>query len=231
MTSHVIQNWMQMGDWFVKKYHIILLFSLVPFMGVVTGPTSVSAQPLIGVVQKTIQWKWSDGVNSGSRSISKTKFKNAANVPTINLVIKPLNIPRIASLQWSDEDGEWWEENRGQSVGGKLSLAINPICGDTWCSGKIKYRLIIEASGNQPTYKSSVFTISFSSSSGGSSGGTSAAAFIGWNLESVQEYLGYDPSTYDCSGSYRSVWWASNWWVVSVSGTTLIVSKSQYGCS
>ena len=123
----------------MKKHYSIFLISLVSLMGVAPCSTSVSAEPLIGVAQKTIQWKWSDGVNSGSRTISKTKFKNAANVPTIDLVIKPLNIPRIASLQWSDEDGGWWEENRGQSVGGKLSLAINPICGDNWCSGKIKY--------------------------------------------------------------------------------------------
>lgn len=67
-------------------------------------------------------------------------------------------------------------------------------------------------------------------SSSGSSGGGSKGSFIGWNLEAVQDYLGYDPKAYDCSGS-RSILWSSNWWVVGYSGSSLVVSKSPGYCS
>ncbi len=197
---------------------------------------------------KTIQWKWSDGVAGGSRSLSKSKYKSASNLPLIVVTIKPISIPRIASLQY-EVDGEWIEESRGQSVDGQVKMSVNPLCdGDVWCSGSVSYRIVIEPSGDQPKYKNFTFKINFVSSSSGSSGsgssgsssggssggsssGASAAAFVGWNLEDVQDYLGFDPRTYDCSGSYRSVWWASNWWVVSYSGGTLIVSKSRGYCS
>ena len=213
--------------------------------------STVSADALAGGYPeakelKTIQWKWSDGVAGGSRSLSKSKFKSASNLPLIVVTIKPISIPRIASLQY-ESDGEWVEENRGQTVGGQLKIPINPFCqGDVWCNGSYSYRLVIEPSGDQPKYKNFNFKINFDSSSSGSSGsssgssggsssgssgGTSAAAFVGWNLEDVQDYLGFDPRTYDCSGSSRSVFWASNWWVVSYSGSTLIVSKSRGYCS
>lgn len=196
---------------------------------------------------KTIQWKWSDGVAGGSRSLTKSKYKSSSNLPLIVVTIKPISIPRIASLQY-EVDGEWREENRGQSVDGQVKMGVNPLCdGDVWCSGSFNYRLVIEPSGDQPKYKNFTFKITFGSSSSGSSGssssgssggssggsssGASAAAFVGWNLEDVQDYLGFDPRTYDCSGSYRSVWWASNWWVVGYSGGTLIISKSRSYCS
>ena len=67
-------------------------------------------------------------------------------------------------------------------------------------------------------------------SSSGSSGGGSKGSFIGWNLEAVQDYLGYDPKAYDCSGS-RSILWSSNWWVIGYSGSALVVSKSPGYCS
>ena len=213
--------------------------------------STVSADALAGGYPeakelKTIQWKWSDGVAGGSRSLSKSKFKSASNLPLIVVTIKPISIPRIASLQY-ESDGEWVEENRGQTVGGQLKMPVNPFCqGDVWCNGSYSYRLVIEPSGDQPKYKNFNFKINFDSSSSGSSGsssgssggsssgssgGTSAAAFVGWNLEDVQDYLGFDPRTYDCSGSYRSVLWASNWTVVGYSGSTLIVSKSRGYCS
>lgn len=196
---------------------------------------------------KTIQWKWSDGVAGGSRSLSKSKFKSASNLPLIVVTIKPISIPRIALFQY-ENDGEWVEENRGQTVDGQVKMGVNPLCdGDVWCSGSFNYRLVIEPSGDQPKYKNFTFKITYGSSSSGSSGssssgssggssggsssGASAAAFVGWNLEDVQDYLGFDPRTYDCSGSYRSVWWASNWWVVGYSGGTLIISKSRSYCS
>jgi hypothetical protein len=227
-----------------------VLFALISL--IVFKPSSVSADAnAFGYVEakalKTIQWKWSDGVAGGSRTLSKSKFKSASNLPLIVLTIKPISIPRIASLQY-ENDGEWIEENRGQTVGGQLQLPVSPMCdGDVWCNGSYSYRLVIEPSGDQPKYKNFNFKIKFDSSSSGSSGsssggssggsssgssgGTSAAAFVGWNLEDVQDYLGFDPRTYDCSGSSRSVFWASNWWVVSYSGSTLIVSKSRGYCS
>ena len=67
-------------------------------------------------------------------------------------------------------------------------------------------------------------------SSSGSSGGGSKGSCIGWNLEAVQDYLGYDPKAYDCSGS-RSILWSSNWWVIGYSGSALVVSKSPGYCS
>ena len=226
-----------------------VLFALISL--IVFKPSSVSAYAnAFGYVEtkalKTIQWKWSDGVAGGSRSLSKSKFKSASNLPLIVVTIKPISIPRIASLQY-ENDGEWVEENRGQTAGGQLKIPINPFCeGDVWCSGSYSYRLVIEPSGDQPKYKNFTFKINYGSSSSGSSGsssgssggsssgssgGTSASAFVGWNLEDVQDYLGFDPRTYDCSGSYRSVLWASNWTVVGYSGGTLIVSKSRGYCS
>ena len=211
-------------------------------------PSAVSAYINVGSyveskALKTIQWKWSDGVAGGSRSISESRFKSASNLPSIVITIKPISIPRIASLQY-EVDGEWIEENRGQTVGGQLKMTVNPLCdGDVWCDGSYSYRLVVEPSGDQPKFKNFNFKIKFDASSGGSSGsssggssggsssGTSAAAFVGWNLEDVQDYLGFNPRTYDCTGSYRSVWWASNWTVINYSGSTLIVSKSRSYCS
>ena len=203
--------------------------------------------PAEATTTKKISWKWSDGVAGGGRTLSQSKYKSAANLPTIDVTIKPRAIPRIASLQyWSGE--EWVEENRGQSVNGKVSLLLDPMCESGWCNGSFSYRLVIEPSGDQPRYTPAEFKLTFtassgSSSSGGSnssgsssgssssSGGVSAAYFIGWNLEDVQDYLGYDPRTSDCSGWGRSVLWSSNWWVISAYGGTLIVSKSRSRCS
>lgn len=225
---------------------------LVLISSVMFQPSAVSAYGavngyVVARAPKTIQWKWSDGVAGGSRSLTKSKYKFSSNLPLIVVTIKPRSIPRIASLQY-EVDGEWREENRGQSVDGQVKMGVNPLCdGDVWCSGSFNYRLVIEPSGDQPKYKNFTFKITYGSSSSGSSGssssgssggssdgsssGASAAAFVGWNLEDVQDYLGFDPRTYDCSGSYRSVWWASNWWVVGYSGGTLIISKSRSYCS
>jgi len=208
----------------------------------------VAAGPVDAAALKKISWKWSDGVAGGSRTLSQSKYKSASNLPTIDVTIKPRAIPRIASLQYWNGD-EWIEENRGQSVNGKVSFVPDPMCDGGWCNGSFSYRLIIEPSGDQPKFSPSEFTLTFqssrsSSSSGGNSsggsssgssssggGGVSAAYFIGWNLEDVQDYLGYDPRTSDCSGWGRSVWWSSNWWVINAYNGVLIVSKSRSSCS
>ena len=229
-----------------KRLRFGLLLALISSVGLQTPAVLANTDArgyLEATAPKTIQWKWSDGVAGGARSLSKSKFKSAANLPSIVITVKPISIPRIVSLQYKN-DGEWIEENRGQTVGGQLKLSVNPLCdGDVWCNGSFSYRLVLEPSGNQPKYKNFEFKINFESSSAGSSGsssggssggsssGTSASSFVGWNLEDVQDYLGFDPTTYDCTGSYRSVFWASNWTVVGYSGSTLIVSKSRSYCS
>lgn len=210
--------------------------------------TTVSAAKV-----KSVNWKWSDGGTKNGRTLAKSTFGSAERLPTINVTIKPRDIPRIASLQWwDDDDVTWVEEYRAQSVDGLAILKLDPFCeGGTWCNGSISYRIVIEPSGNQPTFTPAEFSVKYvnaassggsssssgssgggsSSGSSGSSSGVSAAAFIGWNLERVQDYLGFDPRTADCSGTGRSVWWASNWWVISAYSGVLIVSKSRYGCS
>jgi len=205
--------------------------------------------PADATAKKTISWKWSDGVAAGSRSIAKSKYGSADQVPAIVVTIKPKTIARIASLQYLSDGGDWVEEFRAQSDGGQTKLYLNPMCNAGWCSSAVTYRIVIESSGDQPTYKPSQFKITYSNSSGssssggsssgsssggsssGSSSGVSGAYFIGWNLEDVQDFLGFDPRTTDCAGMGRSVWWASNWWVVDSYSGVLVVSKSKYRCS
>lgn len=205
--------------------------------------------PVEAVAKKSVSWKWSDGVAAGSRSIAKSKYRSSDQVPAIVVTIKPKAIARIASLQYLTDDGEWAEEYRAQSESGQTKLYLNPMCDSGWCDGVITYRIVIEPSGDQPTYKPSQFKITYSNSSGstssggsssgsssggsssGSSSGVSGAYFIGWNLEDVQDFVGFDPRTADCSGLGRSVWWASNWWVVNSYSGVLVVSKSPYRCS
>lgn len=242
-----------------KFYRFGMLFVVLSAVGV-QAPT-VSAQVdnrgyESAKALKTIQWKWSDGVAGGGRTISNSKYQNSTKYPMIVVTIKPRTIPRIVSIEGYYENeggggGTWREENRAQSENGEVRIQPDPYCAESGeCSGTFRYRILIEPSGDQPQYKRVEFKLSWrsssssgssssggsssggsSSSSGSSSSGVSAAAFVGWNLEDVQDYLGFDPRTYDCSGSYRSVLWASNWWVVGYSGGTLIVSKSRSYCS
>ena len=222
-------------------------------LGASTSLLLTATAPQVSAAKvKSIVWKWSDGASKSGRSLSKSTFRTPERLPTVDVTIRPKSVPRIASLQWWDDDDGWIEEDRAQSVGGVAVLQLNPICnGGNWCNGSIKYRIVIEPSGNQPTFTPAKFSVKYvnssssggGSSSGGSSSGSSssgssssgggvpAAAFIGWNLERVQDYLGSDPRTADCSGSGRSVWWASNWWVINAYSGYLVVSKSRYGCS
>ena len=207
------------------------------------------SSPVDAAVTKRISWKWSDGVAAGSRNFASGKYKSGDDYPLLVITIKPRSIPRIVSISWLNGNSVWREMNRAQSVDGVVTIRPDLDCYDYWfpCGGTQEYRIEIEPSGDQPKYKPVSFTITYSSSrssssgssSGGSSsgssssgsGGVSAAYFIGWNLEEVQDYLGYDPRTSDCSGWGRSVWWSSNWWVIGAYGGTLIVSKSRSGCS
>jgi hypothetical protein len=131
---------------------------------------------------------------------------------------------------------------------GVVSLGIDPLYDDgTWVRGTWDYRLVVAPMTGQPNFKNIRFKIKFSSGSSSSSGGSSSgggssggsggssggggSSYVGWNLENLQDYLGFNPSTADCSGSGRSVFWSSNWWVVGQYGSTLIVSKSRGYCS
>jgi len=224
------------GDMFKQR--------IIPLLTIFVVSITFLVSPVDAATKKTISWAWSDGVAAGNRSIAKSKFGSADRVPAIVVTITPKTIARVASLQYLTDGDEWVEEYRAQSNGGQAKLFLNPMCDDRWCSGTITYRLVIEQSGDQPTYKPIQFKLTYSNSSGGgssgsssggsspsSSGSVSAAYFIGWNLEDVQDYLGYDPQTVDCSGSARSVFWASNWWIISTYSGTLVVSKSPYRCS
>lgn len=213
------------------------------------GLSCVAAGTANAAALKKISWKWSDGVAAGNRTFTSGKYKSGDDYPSLVITIKPRSIPRIVSISWLNENSVWREQNRAQSVDGVVTIQPDLDCYGTWfpCSGTQEYRIEIEPSGDQPKYKPVSFKITYSSSrssssgssSGGSSsgssssgsGGVSAAYFIGWNLESVQDYLGYNPRTSDCSGWGRSVWWSSNWWVISAYNGVLIVSKSRSRCS
>ena len=192
-------------------------------------------------VKQTINWKWSDGA-SKNRTISNNRYKSAENYPFLIVTVPPRRSTRTVSIQALYEDdstGEsvWKEENWAETVNGVVRIQPDPYCAENRdCTGVFKYRIVVQQSGNAPQFKPANFKVTWKSSSGGgsssgSSGGGSTGSFIGWNLEDVQDYLGYDPRTYDCSGSGRSVWWSSNWWVVGYSGSSLVVSKSRGYCS
>jgi hypothetical protein len=203
--------------------------------------------PVEASAKRAITWKWSDGSKAGNKTF--INGKNAGAYPVIVVTIKPRAIPRIVSIEWLNSEGNWQEQNRAQSVDGEVRIQPDPECAEAasgrGCTLTGKYRILIEPSGDQPQYKPSEFQLTWKSSGGSGSsgssgsssgssssgGGISAAYFIGWNLEDVQDALGYDPRTSDCSGYGRSVWWSSNWWVIGVSGGTLIVSKSRGSCS
>jgi hypothetical protein len=72
-----------------------------------------------------------------------------------------------------------------------------------------------------------------SHSGGGSSTGMwyNSTPFFGINLEDYQDYYGYDPATFDCTGRGRSNYWSSNWWIVGIRSGSFAISKSRYGCA
>jgi len=70
---------------------------------------------------------------------------------------------------------------------------------------------------------------SSSGGSGSSSGGIGLNP-IGWNLEDLQDALGYDPPTVDCKG-WRPNLWSRNWWVINMAGGRLVISKARGYCS
>ena len=211
-----------------------LLISFCLILATLMASTSgtASAAPLV------FNYKWSDGPAVKVKNLTERKYEYDTNVPSVDVTLPITDVPRQVSLQYLSR-GKWYSEDTQVTSNGFVSLFVYPLYEDgTWINGTWDYRLIVAPMSGQPNFKNIRFKIKYSSSSGSSSGGSSSSgssgggggSFIGWNLESVQDYLGYDPSTADCSGSGRSVWWSSNWWVVGQYGSTLIVSKARGYC-
>lgn len=189
------------------------------------------------------KYKWSDGPAVAVKNMSESKYEYETYVPTVDVTLPVADVSRQVTLQYSYK-GKWYEEDVQMTANGVVSLAVDPLYEDgTWVRGTWDYRLVVAPMAGQPNFKNIRFKIKFSSGSSSSSGGSSSGggssgssgggggSYVGWNLENLQDYLGYNPSTADCSGSGRSVFWSSNWWVVGQYGSTLIVSKARGYCS
>ena len=192
-------------------------------------------------------YKWSDGPAVKTKNMTESKYEYETYVPTVDVTLPITDVSRQVTLQYSYK-GKWYEEDVQMTSNGVVSLGIDPLYDDgTWVRGTWDYRLVVAPMTGQPNFKNIRFKIKFSSGSSSSSGGSSSgggssggsggssggggSSYVGWNLENLQDYLGFNPSTADCSGSGRSVWWSSNWWVVGQYGSTLIVSKARGYCS
>jgi uncharacterized membrane protein YgcG len=189
------------------------------------------------------KYKWSDGPAVAVKNMSESKYEYETYVPTVDVTLPVADVSRQVTLQYSYK-GKWYEEDVQMTANGVVSLAVDPLYEDgTWVRGTWDYRLVVAPMTGQPNFKNIRFKIKFSSGSSSSSGGSSSGggssgssgggggSYVGWNLENLQDYLGFNPSTADCSGSGRSVFWSSNWWVVGQYGSTLIVSKARGYCS
>ena len=189
------------------------------------------------------KYKWSDGPAVAVKNMSESKYEYETYVPTVDVTLPVADVSRQVTLQYSYK-GKWYEEDVQMTANGVVSLAVDPLYEDgTWVRGTWDYRLVVAPMAGQPNFKNIRFKIKFASGSSSSSGGSSSgggssgssggggSSYVGWNLENLQDYLGFNPSTADCSGSGRSVFWSSNWWVVGQYGSTLIVSKARGYCS
>jgi len=222
-----------MGNVFKKLLTATLV--LTSSIGLVSG--TANAAPL------QFTYKWSDGPAVKTKNMTESKYEYETYVPSVDVTLPITNVSRQVSLQYSYK-GKWYDEDVQNTTNGFVSLTVYPLYEDgTWIRGTWDYRLVVAPMSGQPNFKNIRFKIKFSSgsssssggssgsSSGSSSGGSGGGSYVGWNLENLQDYLGYNPSTADCSGSGRSVWWSSNWWVVGQYGSTLIVSKARGYCS
>ena len=222
-----------MGKVFKKLIAATLV--LTSSIGFVSG--TANAAPM------QFKYKWSDGPAVAVKNMSESKYEYETYVPTVDVTLPVADVSRQVTLQYSYK-GKWYEEDVQMTANGVVSLAVDPLYEDgTWVRGTWDYRLVVAPMAGQPNFKNIRFKIKFSSGSSSSSGGSSSgggssgssggggSSYVGWNLENLQDYLGFNPSTADCSGSGRSVFWSSNWWVVGQYGSTLIVSKARGYCS
>ena len=227
-----------MGKVFKKLIAATLV--LTSSIGLASG--TVNAAPL------QFSYKWSDGPAVKTKNLTESKYEYETYVPTVDVTLPVTTVSRQVSLQYSYK-GKWYDEEVQNTTNGVVSLTVYPLYEDgSWLRGTWDYRLVVAPMTGQPNFKNIRFKIKFSSGSSTSSGGSSSGgsssgggssgssgggggSYVGWNLENLQDYLGFNPSTADCSGSGRSVFWSSNWWVVGQYGSTLIVSKARGYCS
>jgi uncharacterized membrane protein YgcG len=222
-----------MGNKYKKLAALVLL---------VTGSISTTAGT-VDAAPLQFTYKWSDGPAVKTKNMTESKYEYETYVPTVDVTLPITTASRQVSLQYSYK-GKWYDEQVLNTINGSVSLSVYPLYEDgSWIRGTWDYRLVVAPMSGQPNFKNIRFKIKFSSGSSSSSGGSSSGggsssssgggggSYVGWNLENLQDYLGYNPSTADCSGSGRSVWWSSNWWVVGQYGSTLIVSKARGYCS
>ena len=222
-----------MGNMFKKLIAATLV--LTSSIGFVSG--TANAAPM------QFSYKWSDGPAVKTKNLTESKYEYETYVPTVDVTLPITTVSRQVSLQYSYK-GKWYDEQALNTINGSVSLSVNPLYEDgSWIRGTWDYRLVVAPMAGQPNFKNIRFKIKFSSGSSSSSGGSSSgggssgssggggSSYVGWNLENLQDYLGFNPSTADCSGSGRSVFWSSNWWVVGQYGSTLIVSKARGYCS
>ena len=219
-----------------SKYKKLAALALLVTGSISTTTGTADAAPL------QFTYKWSDGPAVKTKNMTESKYEYETNVPTVDVTLPITTASRQVSLQYSYK-GKWYDEQVLNTINGSVSLSVYPLYEDgSWIRGTWDYRLVVAPMSGQPNFKNIRFKIKFSSGSSSSSGGSSSGggsssssggggSYVGWNLENLQDYLGYNPSTADCSGSGRSVWWSSNWWVVGQYGSTLIVSKARGYCS
>ena len=207
---------------------------------IILSNAPVQAAPL------TFKYKWSDGRAVSIKNLAKSKYGDEYGVPDVEVTLPITDVEREVRMQYMRK-GKWRNEDVATTQDGEVSLSVTPVYDDgSWLSGTWDYRIVVPAEFGQPNFKTIRFKIKFSSgsssggsssggsSSGGSSSGGSSSgggSYIGWNLEDLQDHLGYDPRTVDCSGSGRDVWWASNWWVVGQYGSAVVVSKARGYCN
>ena len=206
---------------------IKVLFTTVCVLAgsIILSNAPVQAAPL------AFKYKWSDGRAVSIKNMAKSKYGDEYGVPDVEVTLPITDVEREVKLQYMRK-GKWLEEDIDTTQDGQVSLSVYPVYDDgSWLSGTWDYRIVVLSEYGQPNFKKIRFKIKFSSgsSSGGSSSG--GGSYIGWNLEDLQDHLGYDPRTVDCSGSGRDVWWASNWWVVGQYGSAVVVSKVRGYCS
>ncbi len=129
---------------------------------------------------------------------------------------------------------QWWRKSSG--TGGRVMEVTMIDVGE----GRVDLRVrevdapVTNCAGYTPPRTSPPTTVARTapSSGGGSSG---ASCTIGMNLEDCEDRLGVGLGqrlrTIDCSGGDRSVFWASNWWIIDAIGGIPVISKSRFGCS
>jgi hypothetical protein len=194
-------------------WKLIKSFSVVSV--VVTASVLISSGSVDAARQK-LTYKWSDGRAVAVKDIPESKYGDYENTPSIEVTLPDPTVPRRIRLEYQYK-GKWRVEDAETTVDGFASLDVYPYYDDdTWLTGTWNYRIVVLPTEGQPKFKTVRFKAKFtpmkrSSSGGGSGGGSSgggSGSFVGWNLEDVQDYLRYDPSTRDCSGGGRSVFWS-----------------------